>query len=86
MYKMTEKKELEIPQQAVGEESNSSPKGRLKIPHPREGKKFLTQGRSPRVRNFFFLPEDEEFFTFPRVRNLILSQLPVEETDSHYFY
>ena len=28
--------ELEIPQEAVGKESNSLPKGRLKIPHPRD--------------------------------------------------
>ena len=62
--------------------------GKNQIPNPREGKKFLILGKEKKNSSpsgfalgwgIFFLPLDEEFLTFPWVRNLILPQLPVEE-------
>ena len=63
--------------------------GKNQIPNPREGKKFLILGKEKKNSSpsgfalgwgIFFLPLDEEFLTFPWVRNLILPQPPVEES------
>ena len=51
------------------------PRGGFKKNLPRKAKKFLAL-----EWGIFFLPLDEEFLTFPWVKNLILPQLPVEES------